>query len=61
MEVLDIIIKEPFSLTKTKLEHLGLVVKEYPQLDLYLVKYDKKKSEMENFKLLKTLFDKTKI
>ena len=48
MEVLDIIIKEPFSLTKTKLEHLGLVVKEYPQLDLYLVKYDKKKSEMEN-------------
>jgi hypothetical protein len=48
MDVLDIIINEPFSSTKTKLETLGLVVKEYPKLDLYLVKYDKNKSDMEN-------------
>ena len=48
MEVLDIVINEPFFSTKNKLESLGLVVKEYPDKDLYLVKYDKTKSDMEN-------------
>ena len=48
MEVLDFITHEPFSSTKTKLKELGLVVKEYPNHDLYLVKYNKDTSDMDN-------------
>ena len=49
MEVLDIINKDlSYSSTKQKLENLGLIIKEYPELDLYLIKYDKNKSDMSN-------------
>ena len=49
MEVLNIINSDDtFSSTKQKLNNLGLVVKEYAHLDLYLVKYDKNKSNMED-------------
>tara|TARA_B100000787_G_scaffold166225_2_gene151116 strand:- start:981 stop:2087 length:1107 start_codon:yes stop_codon:yes gene_type:complete len=48
MEVLSIITNEPFSSTKQKLQELGLTVKEYPDLDLYLVKYTKDKCDMSN-------------
>ena len=49
MEVLRCISKDDtFETTKQKLNDLGLTVKEYPDHDLYLVKYDKTKSNMED-------------
>ena len=49
MEVLDIInTNDTFASSKEKLKELGLVIKEYPELDLYLVKYDKQKTDMNN-------------
>jgi hypothetical protein len=37
-----------FEETKTKLQELNLIVKEYPEMDLYLVKYNKQECDMSN-------------
>jgi hypothetical protein len=37
-----------FEETKTKLQELKLIVKEYPEMDLYLVKYNKQECDMSN-------------
>ena len=42
-----------FEETKTKLQELNLVVKEYPDLDLYLVKYNKSQCDMTNIDVQK--------
>lgn len=41
-----------FELTKSSLIDLGLCVKEYTDLDLFLVKYDKSSSQMDNENVL---------
>ena len=47
MEVLDILKNVTnFEEAKNKLKGLNLIVKEYPEKDLYLVKYDKKNCDM---------------
>ena len=47
MEVLRCVSEgDTYETTKTKLNKLGLTVKEYPDLDLYLIKYDKEVSDM---------------
>tara|TARA_B110000495_G_C22979892_1_gene575915 strand:- start:52 stop:1179 length:1128 start_codon:yes stop_codon:yes gene_type:complete len=54
MEVLNILNRiNNFMDTKKKLESLNLVVKEYPELDLYLVKYDKNSSDMTHPDVIK--------
>lgn len=54
MEVLDILKNvSNFNETKKKLEGLNLVVKEYLDKDLYLVKYDKNKCDMKNKDVLR--------
>jgi hypothetical protein len=54
MEVLTILNgTNNFMDTKKKLKSLNLVIKEYPELDLYLVKYDKNSSDMTHPDVLK--------
>jgi hypothetical protein len=54
MEVLDILQGvTSFQEAKSRLTNLNLIVKEYPELDLYLVKYDKSNCDMNHPDVLK--------